>query len=67
MPRWTPEARAKQAALIKEWQPWKQSTGARTTLGKMNSSENWIYRTKHESKKTMRSIFKEAKRLLKRH
>jgi hypothetical protein len=38
--RWTPEARAKQAAKIKEWQPWQQSTGAKTEQGKATSSMN---------------------------
>ena len=38
--RWTPEARAKQAAKIKEWQPWQQSTGAKTEEGKATSSLN---------------------------
>jgi hypothetical protein len=38
--RWTPEARAKQAAKIKDWQPWKQSTGARTAQSKATSSMN---------------------------
>lgn len=34
MPRWTDEARAKQAALIRTWKPWEQSTGAKTEEGK---------------------------------
>ena len=34
MPRWTPEARAAQAAKIRNWQPWTNSTGPRTVAGK---------------------------------
>ena len=34
MPRWTPEARAKQAAKIRRWQPWRESTGPTTKAGK---------------------------------
>ncbi|OYY55650.1 MAG: hypothetical protein B7Y07_11650 [Halothiobacillus sp. 24-54-40] len=37
---WTPERRAKQAALIHQWQPWKRSTGAKTEAGKARSSQN---------------------------
>lgn len=38
--RWTPEARARQAALIHAWRPWVASTGPRTELGKAASSRN---------------------------
>ena len=38
--RWTAEARAKQAAKIKEWQPWTKSTGAKTVQGRANSARN---------------------------
>ena len=31
---WTPERRARQAALIKTWRPWEKSTGPRTQEGK---------------------------------
>lgn len=37
---WTPEARARQAELIRTWQPWKHSTGARTPQGKAMSAQN---------------------------
>lgn len=40
MPRWTPEARAKQAALITAWQPWRASTGPRTPDGKAKVARN---------------------------
>ena len=38
--RWTAEARAKQAAKIKDWQPWTKSTGAKTVQGQANSAKN---------------------------
>lgn len=38
--RWTPEARARQAALIGTWRPWMASTGPRTELGKATASRN---------------------------
>lgn len=38
--RWTPEARAKQAIKIHNWQPWQHSTGAKTEQGKVTSSFN---------------------------
>lgn len=41
MPRWTPEARARQAQRIREWQPWRKSTGPVTSKGKKKSAKNW--------------------------
>ena len=38
--RWTPERRARQAALIQSWSPWEQSTGPRTEQGKAAASRN---------------------------
>lgn len=44
MPRWTPEARERHSILMKTkirlWQPWLQSTGAKTAEGKARSSRN---------------------------
>ena len=37
---WTPERRARQAALIRQWQPWRRSTGPKTEAGKARSSMN---------------------------
>ena len=31
---WTPQRRARQAALIKTWKPWQQATGPMTEAGK---------------------------------
>lgn len=37
---WTPERRARQAALIQTWKPWEQSSGPRSAEGKARSSRN---------------------------
>ena len=37
---WTTERRQRQAQLIKQWQPWQHSTGARTIEGKAISARN---------------------------
>src|SRR5262245_23140666 len=37
---WSPERRARQAALIRGWQPWRRSTGPKTEAGKARSSTN---------------------------
>lgn len=31
---WTPERRARQAALIRTWRPWEHSSGPKTQAGK---------------------------------
>lgn len=40
MPRWTAEARAKQAALARHYQPWKHACGPKSPAGKARSSLN---------------------------
>ena len=37
---WTPERRARQAALIRNWAPWRRSTGPKTEAGKARCSKN---------------------------
>ena len=37
---WTHERRARQAALIRQWKPWQNSTGPRSLEGKATSSHN---------------------------
>lgn len=37
---WTTERRQRQAQLIRQWQPWKNSMGARTAEGKTKVSRN---------------------------
>jgi hypothetical protein len=50
----------RQAKLIRNWQPWRQSTGAKTTEGKARSSQNAY---KHGLSK----LQKELSRLLREH
>lgn len=38
--RWTDEARARQAALIRTWKPWTKSTGPTSEAGKHRSGQN---------------------------
>ena len=37
---WTPERRARQAELIRQWRPWEQSTGPRSAEGKAAAARN---------------------------
>ena len=37
---WSPERRARQAKLIRQWRPWEKSTGPRTQAGKEVVSRN---------------------------
>jgi len=37
---WTPERRARQAALIRTWKPWTHSTGPQTEIGMARSAMN---------------------------
>ena len=37
---WSPERRARQALAIRNWQPWRKSTGPRTQDGKARSARN---------------------------
>ena len=37
---WTDERRARQAELIRNWQPWAESTGPRSAEGKVVASRN---------------------------
>jgi hypothetical protein len=37
---WTPERRARQEELIRNWKPWERSTGPRTVKGKVRVSRN---------------------------
>ena len=56
---WTLERKARQAELIKRWQPWKQSTGPRTPEGKARAARNgW--------KGGTREVLRELAKLLRR-
>ena len=38
--RWTQSQKARQRALIQNWQPWQKSTGAKSKEGKAKVSQN---------------------------
>lgn len=61
MRHWTPEERLRQAALIKTWQPWKHSTGAKTAEGKARSSQNAYKHGLGRLQKEMRLLLKQHK------
>ena len=37
---WTPERRARQAELIRQWKPWERSTGPTSEAGKAQVAKN---------------------------
>lgn len=37
---WTPERRARQAELIRQWMPWAKSTGPRSPEGRQRVGRN---------------------------
>ncbi len=71
---WTPERRARQAALIRSWRPWERSTGPRTAEGKARAARNGdrggAWKTEREAlrdlKRTMRELLQEQRELLAR-
>ena len=38
--QWTAEQRKQQSLKIRQWQPWQDSTGAKTVEGKAKASRN---------------------------
>ena len=44
---WTPERRARQAAMIRTWKPWERSTGPRTIDGKARVARNYLNAPRH--------------------
>lgn len=64
MRHWTPEERLKQAGLIRNWQPWKRSSGAKTPEGKARSNQNAYKHGLCRLQKEMRSILKQQKQFV---
>ena len=67
---WTPERRARQAALIQEWKPWEKSTGPRTEVGKARASANGfkgaVWLELRELKKALNTALREQRAALRR-
>lgn len=67
MSGWTPERRARQAELIRTWQPWTRSTGPRTAEGKARASRNaWkggYWREIRELRRLLAAEIREAREL----
>ncbi len=61
---WTPERRARQAALIRTWRPWEKSTGPRSDEGKARTARNGF---KGGSWCEMREMTKAVNALLRKH
>lgn len=63
---WTPERRARQAALIRSWKPWERSTGPRTESGKAAASMNRecsLQAARHEVEQARRKLMAAQSRL----
>lgn len=71
---WTPERRARQAELIRNWRPWDRSTGPRTAEGKARASRNGDKGARWKAERdeiralraTMRELLEEQRELLQR-
>lgn len=63
---WTPERRAQQAEMIRQWQPWIRSTGALTPEGKAASSRNAYKGGLREELREMAKLLREQRDRLKR-
>ena len=61
---WTPEQRAQQALLIRNWQPWHKSTGAKTLEGKSIASRNAYKGGNRALMRGLYAILREQKREL---
>lgn len=65
---WTPERKARQAALIRTWKPWERSTGPKTAAGKASSSRNadkpgWFNRQIRAMKLEVKALVLQAKEI----
>lgn len=61
---WTPERRARQAELIRKWQPWRKSTGPKSRAGKKAVSQNAYKGGTWSTLRNMARALREQKRLL---
>lgn len=67
---WTPERRARQAELIRQWQPWAKSTGPQSAAGKDAVSRNAFkggrWRELRDLIARANEVLREQKRMLKK-
>ena len=65
---WTPERRARQAELIRNWKPWQKSTGPRTDEGKARTARNGFkgghWRELCELTKGMNAVLREQREVM---
>ena len=65
---WTLERRAKQAEQIKQWMPWKQSTGPKSVAGKERVATNaWrcgLGQQKRDLSKTVNAECRQTRELV---
>ncbi len=58
---WTPERRARQAEMIRQWQPWEKSTGAKTAEGKARSRRNaWKHGLRSEEVRMVCAVLRQG-------
>ena len=63
---WTPERRARQAELIRNWRLWEKSTGPRTTAGKTGSADHaWKHGAFSEAARAAGRLVRASRCLLK--
>ena len=62
--KWTAEQRAQQAEKIRQWQPWKHSTGARTIEGQAIASHNAFKGGFRQQLKELNQLLRDAKHQL---
>ena len=66
MPRWTDEARARQAEKMRELKPWLKTTGPKTEDGKKTSSRNALkHGMRSELAKEIRQTLRQQAEILK--
>ena len=64
MRHWTAAERQQQAELIRQWQPWQHSTGARTIEGKAIASHNAFKGGLRQQLKELRQLLQEQEKRL---
>jgi hypothetical protein len=64
MRHWTAAERQRQAQLIKQWQPWQYSTGARTIEGKAIASQNAFKGAVRQQLKELQQVLRDQRSAL---